>query len=217
MKRKNMIFLLVVLTILFVYMTNFDKIPEKIVLFQEEEYELGYLKGMALEGRKLSTAESLFQKLAKIKSEIAGTDTLTLSVFGGMIKKEIDLEVLPAMSVVVGGEAVGIRLYSKGVLVIGEMPVQGADGNYYEPYASSQIAKGDTITKINDIPIETIDELVEVVNRVSDGESVLIDYEKNGAMMQEEIVPVKSFDDGKQKLRPLGTRRSDGSGNTDVL
>lgn len=74
------------------------------------------------------------------------------------------------------------------------------DGNYYEPYSSCKIAKGDKIVKINDSPVETIDELVEAVNMVQEGESIMISYEKNGALFEESIVPVKSFDDNKQKL-----------------
>lgn len=200
MKRKKIFLLVVVFAILFVYITNFDRIPDEIVLFQDESYELKYLKGIDLEGESVSKKDSFFQKLAKIKSEIVGSKKLTLSVFGGVMKKDINVSVLPTTSVIVGGEAVGIRLYSKGVLVIGESPVQGTDGYYYEPYATSKIEKGDKITKINNVPVETIVELVEAVNLIHEGESVMIEYEKNGATFEESVVPVKSFDDGKQKL-----------------
>lgn len=200
MKHQKILFLVVLFAILFVYITNIDKIPEEIILFQDENYELNYLKGIEIEGERITEVESFFKKLAKIKSEIVGTEKLTLSAFGGVMKKDINVSVLPATSVIVGGEAVGIRLYSKGVLVIGESPVQGTDGNWYEPYSASKIAKGDKIMKINDTPIETINELVAVVNRVQDGESILVEYEKNGAIIEETIMPVKSFDDGKQKL-----------------
>ena len=200
MNHKKILLLVVLFAILFVYITNIDKIPDEIVLFQNEKYELNYLKGIEIEGERISVAESFFRKLAKIKSEVVGTEKLTLSAFGGVMKKDINVSVLPATSVIVGGEAVGIRLYSKGVLVIGESPVQGTDGNYYEPYSASKISKGDKIMKINDTPIETINELVEVVSSVSEGESILVEYEKNGAVIEESIVPVKSFDDGKQKL-----------------
>lgn len=118
MKRKNIFPLIILFTILFIYMTNFDKIPDEIVLFQDEDYELNYLKGINLEGERISIAESVFNKLAKIKSEIVGNERLTLSAFGGVMKKDIHVSVLPTTSVIVGGEAVGIRLYSKGVLVI---------------------------------------------------------------------------------------------------
>jgi hypothetical protein len=57
-------------------------------LFQDEDYELNYLKGINLEGERISIAESVFNKLAKIKSEIVGNERLTLSAFGGVMKKD---------------------------------------------------------------------------------------------------------------------------------
>ena len=200
MNQKRILLLVVLFTILFVYITNIDKIPDEIVLFQNENYELNYLKGINIEGKNITTAESFFNRLAKIKSEIVGQDKLTLTAFGGVMKKDINVNVLPATSVVLGGEAIGIRIYSKGVLVIGESPVQGEDGNYYEPYSTSMISRGDKIMKINDVPVETIDELVDVVNQTHEGESVLVEYEKDGTLIEETVMPVKSFDDGKQKL-----------------
>ena len=199
MKQKKIFFLIILFAILYVYITNIDKIPEEIVLFQDENYELNYLKGINIEGENVSVAESFFNKLAKVKSDFVGEGKLTLSAFGGIMKKDISVSVLPATSVVVGGDTVGIRLYSKGVLVIGESPVQGVDGNWYEPYSKSNIEKGDIITKINDVPIETITELVEVVNN-STNDSVLVEYKKDGNILRETIATIKSFDDGLQKL-----------------
>lgn len=204
MKSKKFIFLIVVFTVLYVYITSIDKIPDKIVLFQNENYELNYLKGIDIEGENVSIAESFFNKLAKIKSDFVGDSKLTISVFGGVMKKDIEVSVLPATSVVVGGDTVGIRLYSEGVLVIGESPVQGLDGNWYEPYSDSKIEKGDKIIRINDIPIETITELVEVVNSSNEGEEVVVTFEKDGTILEETITPIKAFDDGVQKLRIMG-------------
>lgn len=200
MKQKNIFFLIILFTILYVYITNIDKIPDEIVLFQDEDYELNYLRGIDIEGERISVADSFFNKLAKVKSDFVGEEKLTLSAFGGVMKKDISVSVLPATSVIVGGDTVGIRLYSEGVLVIGESPVQGQDGNWYEPYSKCNIEKGDKITKINDVPVETINELVQVVNSVNEGTKVLVEYEKDGNLLEESIMPVKSFDDGMQKL-----------------
>ena len=200
MKQKNIFFLIVLFAILYVYITNIDKIPDEIILFQDENYELNYLRGIDIEGENISVAESFFNKLAKIRSDLVGEEKLTLSAFGGVMKKDISVSVLPATTVIVGGDTVGIRLYSEGVLVIGESPVQGTDGNWYTPYSSSNIEKGDKIIKINDVPVETISELVEVVNSVNTDSHVVIEYEKDGNIFEESITPVKSFDDGLKKL-----------------
>ena len=200
MSHKKIFFLIVLFTVLYIYMTNFDKIPEKIVLFQNEEYEINHLKGIDIEGNKVSNKDNFFSKLTKIESSNAGNSRLKLSALGGFLKKDIEVSVLPTTKVILGGDAVGIRLYSKGVLVIGESPVQGVDGNFYEPYKTTNIKKGDKILKINGRETETILELTEVVSNISKDQKVSILYEQDGKIFEEEITPVTSLDDGRNKL-----------------
>lgn len=199
MKTKKIGFLVILFAVLFLYITNIDKIPDEIVLFQNENYEINYLKGIDIEGENISARESFLNKIAKVKSNLVGNNKLTLSAFGGIMKKDISVSVLPATSVKVGGDTIGIRLYSKGVLVIGESPVQGTDGNWYEPYLSSNIERGDKIMKINNIPVETIKELVTAVN-MSESNEVVIEYEKDGNTLIETMATVKCFDDGMRRL-----------------
>ena len=199
MKTKKIGFLVILFAVLFLYITNIDKIPDEIVLFQNENYEINYFKGIDIEGENISARESFLNKIAKVKSNLVGNNKLTLSAFGGIMKKDISVSVLPATSVKVGGDTIGIRLYSKGVLVIGESPVQGTDGNWYEPYLSSNIERGDKIMKINNIPVETIKELVTAVN-MSESNEVVIEYEKDGNTLIETMATVKCFDDGMRRL-----------------
>ena len=217
MSHKKIFFLIVLFTVLYVYMTNLDKIPEKIVLFQNEEYEISHLKGIDIEGSNVSIVDKIFNKLAKVESNTAGNSKLKLSALGGFFKKDIEVSVLPTTKVFLGGDAVGIRLYSKGVLVIGESPVQGVDGNWYEPYKETNIQKGDKILKINGNEIETILELTEIISEVEKDEKVVIEYEQCGEIFEDEIIPVASLDDGKNKLRFMGARWRHGCWNFNFL
>ena len=187
-------------TLSFIYITNIDKIPDEIILFQDESYEISCLKGIDVTGDNVSNSNSLFRNLVKVRSSNIGKDKFTVSVFGGVMKKDVSVKVLPATNVVIGGDAVGIRLYSKGVLVIGKMPVQGTDGKWYEPYSQTKIEIGDIITKINDVEIETINELTEAINRIEYGDKVEIEYVKDDAILKEKVLPVSSFEDGMLKL-----------------
>lgn len=200
MCQKKVFFLIVVFTVLYVYITNIDKIPEKIVLFQNEEYEINHLKGIDIEGSKVSIVDKFLNKLAKVESDTAGHSKLHLSLLGGFVEKDIEVSVLPETKVILGGDAVGIRLYSRGVLVIGEAPVQGFDGNWYEPYKATNIKRGDKILKINEKDTETIIELTEAVSSISKEQKVNIVYEHEGEIIEEQIRPVRSLDDGENKL-----------------
>ena len=200
MKIGKISLLIIVFTLFFIYITNIDKIPDEIILFQDESYEISCLKGIDVTGDNVSNSNSLFRNLVKVRSSNIGKDKFTVSVFGGVMKKDVSVKVLPATNVVIGGDAVGIRLYSKGVLVIGKMPVQGTDGKWYEPYSQTKIEIGDIITKINDVEIETINELTEAINRIEYGDKVEIEYVKDDAILKEKVLPVSSFEDGMLKL-----------------
>lgn len=200
MNRKKFFLLIILFTVLYIYMTSLDKIPEKIVLFQNEDYEISHLKGTYIEGKATSIADRLWGSLTKVDSKDTGISKLKLSAFGGFFKKDIEVSVLPTRKVVVGGDTVGIRLYSKGVLVIGESPVQGMDGIYYEPYKNSSIKKGAKILKINNEKVETILELVEAVANIEDNRKAIIQYEQDGQIHEEEMNPITCFDDGRKKL-----------------
>lgn len=200
MNRKKFFLLIILFTVLYIYMTSLDKIPEKIVLFQNEDYEISHLKGTYIEGKATSIADRLWGSLTKVDSKDTGISKLKLSAFGGFFKKDIEVSVLPTRKVVVGGDTVGIRLYSKGVLVIGESPVQGMDGIYYEPYKNSSIKKGAKILKINNEKVETILELVETVANIEDNKKAIVQYEQDGQIHEEEMNPITCFDDGRKKL-----------------
>lgn len=105
MNNKKIFFLIVLFAVLYVYMTNLDKIPEKIVLFQNEEYEINHLKGIEIEGNKVSVVDNIFNKLTKVESNTSGNSKLKLSALGGFFKKDIEVSVLPTTKVILGGDA----------------------------------------------------------------------------------------------------------------
>lgn len=200
MNYKKIFLSIIVLSVLYIYMTNIEKIPEKIVLFQNEKYEISHLKGINIEGNKVSVVDKFLNKLTSVKSDTIGNSKLRLSTLGGIFEKDIEVSVLPQTKVILGGDAIGIRLYSKGVLVIGQAPVQGTDGNFYEPYKSTNIKKGDKILKIDNDDVETILELTSIVSNLKENQMVSIMYEQNGKIIEDEIAPVVSLDDGENKL-----------------
>lgn len=111
----------------------------------------------------------------------------------------ISVSAVPDVLVVPMGNAVGVKVYSEGVLVIGTSMVEGVDGNTHEPYKETKIKSGDIILKINDESIESIDELVVEVNK-SNGSEISIEYKRDNKIFNEKITPVKSLDDGKYKI-----------------
>lgn len=111
----------------------------------------------------------------------------------------ISVNAVPNILVVPCGNAVGVKIFSEGVLVVGSAEVEATDGNTYKPFKETKIKEGDIITEINNIKIESIDELVDAVNK-SKGSTIEITYKNNGKIMKDTIKPVQSLDDGNYKI-----------------
>ena len=198
MRQKKIFFLIVLFTIFFAYITNIEKIPENITLYQDEEYEIGYLKGIEIDGDNIEKKNSFFNKLVTIKANILGDLKLNLSALG-FFNKTITVSVLPKVEVIPGGDCIGVKLYSKGVLIIGESKIQGVDGNFYKAYEDGTFKAGDILLKIKDYEIENSNEVETIIENIKDKE-VTVTYERDGEEKTKNITPIKCIDDGKYKI-----------------
>ena len=198
MRQKKIFFLIVLFAIFFAYITNIEKIPENITLYQDEEYEIGYLKGIEIDGDNIEKEDNFFNKLVTIKANILGDLKLNLSALG-FFNKTITVSVLPKVEVIPGGDCIGVKVYSKGVLIIGESEIQGIDGNFYKAYEEETFKAGDILLKINDYEIESSNEIETILDNIG-GKEVVITYKRDGELKTKNITPIKCIDDGKYKI-----------------
>lgn len=73
-----------------------------------------------------------------------------------------------------GGQNIGIELHSNGILIVGLYEV---NGEY--PGKTAGLKVGDTIQKVNDQEVSSIDEMVKVINTQADTGKVKIEYKRN--------------------------------------
>lgn len=83
--------------------------------------------------------------------------------------------------IIPGGENVGIEVKSKGVLIVG---VYEIDGVY--PAIDAGLKIGDTILKVNNTNVTSIDELVDIINNSNTSE-VEITYERNNKKLETKL------------------------------
>lgn len=99
--------------------------------------------------------------------------------------------------VIVGGIPIGIYLDTNGVMVIATETIAGADGTWVNPSEDS-ILSGDYIVGINDVEVETKEELVDQVSNL-DGSSVELEIRREEEIIEVSITPVLD-DSGEYKL-----------------
>lgn len=168
------------LCITLAYITNITAIPEKIVLFENEELKLGEAIGITIKEKedKVLATSNLNNKVQE--------KTVTLKLFNLIDVKDVKVSIVENTKVVPLGNIIGLKIYSDGVLVIGMTEVNGV-----KPYEKSNIKEGDLITAVDNINVTTTEDLVECVNS-SKGKEIEIKYIRNGEEHITNIEPIKT-------------------------
>lgn len=123
--------------------------------------------------------------------------TADISIFGVIPVSKINAIRTDRKYVNVGGDAVGIRLYTDGVLVVGTDDVVTEQGNV-NPAQECGIKVGDIITEINDeIVCSVADFSKKIVS--SNGDNVSITVVRNNKKMYCSLKPVYSENEEKYR------------------
>lgn len=130
----------------------------------------------------------------KIKS-----DKLNINLFGLITVKSVELKNASDLELYPGGTPVGIKLSSKGVLVVGYSDIEVDGKKIASPAKELGIEIGDVILKINDETIENSQDLAKKVTN-SQGNELKIETSKNGKVESKIINKIKSNSDGKYKI-----------------
>ncbi|WP_239565148.1 SpoIVB peptidase [Brevibacillus fulvus] len=101
-------------------------------------------------------------KPLSVQPKKAGHAELALK-WGSIPLKAVKVNVLPDLRVVPGGQSIGVKLQTAGVLVVGHHLVNtGAEK--YSPGERAGVNVGDTIIKMNDLFINDMSDVKKVVN-----------------------------------------------------
>ena len=183
MRLYKKILIVFVLIIIYVYFCNISMLPNNIVLMQGELLDLNTVFGLNLNSSKTMQASSnLNQKVI----EKTGKLDLNLNLFNLFQIKNVTVNVIPKTTVIPVGKAIGMKMYTEGVLVVGMSEIEGK-----KPYEKSGIEAGDTILEINNKKINSTDELIECVNN-SKGVQMEIKYISDNEEKVTNIAPVQT-------------------------
>ncbi len=107
---------------------------------------------------KNETGGKVTNKL-ELKSGQKNSFDVELRLLGAIPVKRLRIEVAKAPQVIPSGQAVGILLSSKGLVVVGHLPVKGIDGKLYYPAKDAGLQLGDLLLAINKEPMNRISEV----------------------------------------------------------
>lgn len=112
---------------------------------------------------------------------------LEVRLFGIIPLKRVELKVIDEKELIPMGTPVGIYLQSKGVMVVGIVEFEGADGQTKSP-AEAVLKTGDLILKANGRKVEKKEELILEIEKCQ-GSKVSLVIERDGAEKNIAILP----------------------------
>ncbi|MBO4293719.1 MAG: SpoIVB peptidase [Clostridia bacterium] len=182
------IFLLIILTIIYIYTLAIYNIPDSIIIFEGETIKVNNFLGFSI-GNSDKTIETSSSSSKTINN--AGKTTIEVSLFDNFFIKNMEVDVLPRTKVIPSGNIAGVKLYTSGILVVGMSEIEGEDNKKHKPYENSGIEEGDSIISIDNTKISTTQDLIDTVN-ASSGKDLAIEYVHNNATATCSITPVKT-------------------------
>ncbi|KRG08716.1 peptidase S55 [Virgibacillus soli] len=180
---------------------QFIQIPGSITLFEGQKQSIVKASAMTVStpsSEKVDVVES--QKAISLEGKNPGTDEFVLE-FAGIPVKKVDVNVLKDMKVYPGGQSVGVKLNTLGVLVVGHHLVL-ADGKKVSPGEKAGIQLGDIITKINGKKINNMADVAPFVDEAGKKQEELdISLQRGNEKLNTTLQPIK---DDKEKSFKLG-------------
>jgi stage IV sporulation protein B len=136
-----------------------------------------------------------------LQSLKTGQTEMKLKLFGAIPLKSVKVNVVPDLKVIPGGQSIGVKIKSNGIMVVGHHLVNVAENKKSSPGEEAKIQVGDLITKIDGVPINDIGKVAELVKRAGEQNKPLtLTILRNNQQLQTEITPVYDIVDKAYRL-----------------
>lgn len=203
--RIGFLFLIFIISM---YISLIAFTPSQMTVLAGEEYRVEFFSpfhlqlsaetaGIRIEKR--IPESSMFTMPYTLECTNYGRSKIHLRLFGVVPIKDIEVNAIPVRELLVCGNTVGIKLYIKGILVVGISGVLTPDGREELPVKDSGIEPGDFIVEVNRKKIESISDLTSVVEQ-SGPKELEIKYIHENRVLTAKTVPVECVEDGKYRL-----------------
>lgn len=200
---------LVFVIILSVYLSIIAFTPSQMTVLAGQEYRVEFFLPFRLQMsaetngihvEKVSAdSNSLLSRPYTLKGTKYGQNRIQLSLFGLVPVKDITVNVIPARELIVCGNTVGIRLYIKGILVVGISGVLTDDGREVLPVKDTGIEPGDFIIAVNNNEVDKVTDLSRIIDE-SKGQEITLRFIHDNRVVESRVTPVQSAEDGKYRI-----------------
>jgi stage IV sporulation protein B len=175
-------------------------IPKSISLPEGEQISFG--KSQAVNASASSKDDIAVQNRKNtfsISGKEIGKDEVLLE-YAGFPMKKVDIQVVKNIKVIPGGQSIGVKLNSLGVLVVGHHLVDSTSGKK-SPGEEAGIRVGDIITEINGHNVEKLNDISPLVKRAGVERKPLdVVLIRDKQKIKTKLLPLKDKNENTYKL-----------------
>ncbi|MBQ7875992.1 MAG: SpoIVB peptidase [Clostridia bacterium] len=188
MKKAKIISAVCALALVITLVWAYIAMPDTVILYKDRKWQTNNVSKIVLSDNSVETLHGA------IVPRKTGDYQASATIFG-IPYKSVTVKVVEDDEVIVGGQAVGIRLYSDGLVVVATGRI---NKNGKSPAEKAGIKPGDIITMINSTKVGTPEEFSEKVAK-SQGE-IELEIKSNEKTRKVKITPETSEYDGIKKI-----------------
>lgn len=135
-----------------------------------------------------------------VESAKAGQTKLQLKLFGKIPIKTVKVNVVPDLKVIPGGQTIGVKIQSDGILVVGHHLVHVSPDKKVSPGEQADLRLGDLIVKIDGKAVRDVSKVAGIVAEAGKaGKAVNLDVKRGGKTLHMSVNP--AFDSQDQAWR----------------
>ena len=108
-----------------------------------------------------------------IKPGNIGESSIELKLFGFIPLKKVDVSVLKDIRVIPGGQTIGVKLKSAGIMVVGQYSVQTDNGKTVNPGEIAGIRVGDVILKMNGKTLASVNDVSNILRQSGENKKIV--------------------------------------------
>jgi len=176
-------------------------IPKTITVFEGQDYTFKKAAPVsaAIQSRNSNITLAQEKHAVSVQATEKGKNEMLLE-FAGIPIKKVDVHVLKDFRVIPGGQSIGVKLNTVGVLVVGHHLINTANGKK-SPGDIAGIKVGDIITEINGNKIEKMTDVAPFVQTAGqDGKALDMVISRESGKFTTKLTPLKDKGENTYKL-----------------
>lgn len=131
----------------------------------------------------------------------SGIAKMQMKLFGTIPFKTVTVHVVPELKVIPGGQTIGVKVKSDGIMVVGHHQVKTKEGEKVSPAQSAGIRLGDLIKSANGEKLKDVGQMAKIVEETGKrGGTLKLVIERGTGQFVKELKPVYDAEDRSWRL-----------------